>query len=112
MPRPRWALLYGVGGLAAGALAVIEVVAPAGGVRTGLGCGLTLGAFAAMARWVRRNRAALDLQEWCECAGARVTVRVIPSRQRSGEPRANGLGENLALDGRSTVAAPGGTLGP
>lgn len=81
IPRPRWALLYGLVSLAVAGLAVIEVAAPLGAVGTGLGCGLALGAFAAMALWVRRNGAALDLQEWCECASARVTVRVIPSRR-------------------------------
>jgi hypothetical protein len=42
-------------------------------------CGLVLAGFGAMARWARRNRAALDARDWCECA--RFTMRVIPSRQ-------------------------------
>ncbi|HEX9822534.1 MAG TPA: hypothetical protein VGD07_23290 [Methylomirabilota bacterium] len=40
---------------------------------------LALAAVAAMAVWIRSNRTALDLQQWCECAAATITVRVIPS---------------------------------
>jgi len=31
--------------------------------------------------WTRRNRVALDALSWCECAGATVAIRVIPSRR-------------------------------
>jgi hypothetical protein len=42
-----------------------------------------------MVGWTRRNRAALDHLDWCGCASARVTVRVIPSHRRE-RPRAAG----------------------
>jgi hypothetical protein len=62
------------------ALALVEVVQPAHAVRVALRCLLTLALFATMAVWLRVNRPALDLQNWCECAGQRMTIRVIESR--------------------------------
>jgi hypothetical protein len=81
--RPRWTLLYSValGGMVAQALA--EIATPSGGLRTGVRCALALGAFLAIASWVRGNRAALDLQRWCDCAPGTITVRVIQSSQRT-----------------------------
>ena len=38
-------------------------------------------ALAGMALWLRANRVAVDLQEWCDCAGTTVAVRVIESRR-------------------------------
>jgi hypothetical protein len=57
-----------------GTLAIVEATSPPGSTTTGLQCGIVLGGFAAMAAWVRRNRAALDGQEWCECARTRIAV--------------------------------------
>jgi hypothetical protein len=37
------------------------------------------GTFVVMAFWLRRQHAALDLHQWCRCAGQRTTVRVIAS---------------------------------
>ena len=42
---------------------------------------LALSVFLAMAAWLRANRAAFDLQDWCDCAGPQMTVRVIESRR-------------------------------
>jgi hypothetical protein len=61
-------------------LAVLEAGAPAGAAHAALRWLATLGLFAAMGLWLRGNRAALDLQEWCECAPEQMTVRVIESR--------------------------------
>jgi hypothetical protein len=58
-----------------------EVLAP-GLLRTSVRGVLSLAVFGAMVLWVRLNRAALEAQEWCDCAGAKTTVRVIPSRRR------------------------------
>jgi hypothetical protein len=63
------------------ALAVVEALVSPGATLTMLRCGLVLGGFGAMARWTRRNRAALDHLDWCDCASARVTMRLIPSRR-------------------------------
>ena len=72
------------------ALAVTEIVAAAV-VRPALESVVGAAAFVAIAVWLRRNRAALDQQEWCECAAETLTVRVIPSRRpdpiRSMPPR-------------------------
>ena len=35
---------------------------------------------ATMSVWLRANRPAFDLQNWCDCAGQRMTIRVIESR--------------------------------
>jgi hypothetical protein len=40
---------------------------------------LALGVFASMSAWLRVNRPALDLQNWCDCAGERMTIRVVES---------------------------------
>ena len=40
-----------------------------------------LGVFLAMGAWLRANRPAFDLQDWCDCAGQQMTVRVIESRR-------------------------------
>jgi hypothetical protein len=82
--RPRWLRLYALAGLMLGALLLTQTLTAAGTERTVLQCGLVLGGFAAMVQWTRRNRAALDHLEWCDCASSRVTMRVIPSA--SGEP--------------------------
>jgi len=78
--RPRWGLLYGVAFSPLAALAVVEVAAPPTGVRTLLRFVLALGAFAGMAVWVRASRTALARLDWCGCAGATVTVRIVESR--------------------------------
>ena len=62
-----------------GVLLVVQALVAAGPERTALQCGLVLTGFGAMAQWARRNRAALDHLDWCECASAQTTVRVIPS---------------------------------
>ena len=77
--RPRWGALYGTTVPPLAALAVLEVAAPPNVVRTALRLVLALGAFAGMAIWIRSNRAAFDLADWCDCAGRTLTVRVIHS---------------------------------
>ena len=64
------------------ALAVVEMLVTPGAELTALRCGLVLAGFGAMVGWARRNRAALDHIDWCECAGERVIMRVIPSHRR------------------------------
>jgi hypothetical protein len=81
--RPRWGWLYAVMLPPLAALAVVEVATPPEVTRTVLRAALTLATLGGMAVWVRANRAAFDLQEWCACAPATITVRVIESR-RSG----------------------------
>jgi hypothetical protein len=79
--RPRWGWLYGVTLPPLAALAVVEAATPPNVLRTVLRYALALTAVAGMALWLRANRAAFDLQDWCDCAGATVTVRVIESRR-------------------------------
>jgi hypothetical protein len=81
-PQPGWSGLYALAGLMLAALLLAQALVAAGVERTALQCGLVLGGFAAMVRWTRRNRAALDHLDWCDCASSRVTVRVIPSGRR------------------------------
>ena len=77
--RPDWSGLYALAGLMLAALLLAQALVASGVERTALQCGLVLGGFAAMVRWTRRNRAALDHLDWCDCASSRVTVRVISS---------------------------------
>jgi len=81
MVRPRWALLYGAAFSPLAALAVVEMTTPPNAVRTVLRCVFALGAFAGMAVWVRVSRTALDMLDWCACAGATVSMRVVESRR-------------------------------
>ena len=60
-------------------LAVGESVGVPDAVRTVVCCTIVLGGFGMMALWVVWNRLALDQQVWCECAAAKVTVRVVAS---------------------------------
>jgi hypothetical protein len=81
--RPRWGLLYGAAFSPLAALAVVEISAPPNVIRTLLRFVFAVGAFVGMAVWVRTSRTALDMLNWCACAGATVTMRVIESRRPS-----------------------------
>ena len=85
----RWRVLYGAVCLPLAMLGIVEVAAPPAPVRTLLRLALVLGAVAAMAMWVRANRAALDLQVWCACAASTITVRVIASQRPAASPRSD-----------------------
>jgi hypothetical protein len=80
IPRPRWARLYGIAFAGLATLTIANVALPdvAQPPLDGL---ITVAVFVAFALWVRGNRAALDQQDWCECAADTLTVRVIPSRR-------------------------------
>ena len=82
-PRPRWSGLYLVAGGMLGVLLIVQTLVSAGSERTALQCGLVLTGFGAMVQWARRNRAALDHLDWCECASERVTIRVIASHREA-----------------------------
>jgi hypothetical protein len=87
-PRPRWSRLYLVAGGMLGVLLIVQALVSAGTERTALQCGLILTGFGAMVQWARRNRAALDHLDWCECASSQTTIRVIPSgRERPLRPQ-------------------------
>jgi len=79
--RPRWGLLYATTLPQLAGLGVVEVAQSPHAVRVALRYLLALGVFLAMAAWLRVNRAAFDLQDWCDCAGPQMTVRVIESRR-------------------------------
>ncbi|MBI2494508.1 MAG: hypothetical protein HYV94_20765 [Candidatus Rokubacteria bacterium] len=78
-PRPRWGRLYAAASLGLALLATAEVVPAGAGPRLVVRCVIGFATFGAIAAWARTNRVALDLVEWCDCAGARTTVRVIPA---------------------------------
>ncbi len=79
IPAPRWRLLYGLVFVMLAALALVEIVALPGALRTTLRGGLVLGGFGGMAWWVGRNRAPLDQQDRCACAAERIIERVVPA---------------------------------
>jgi hypothetical protein len=78
--RPRWVVLYAVALSPLAALAVVEAVGLPHATRILTDCGLVLSTVIGMGWWSRANRAALDLQGWCECAPWPMTIRVIESR--------------------------------
>src|SRR5262245_37254464 len=81
LPRPGWSGRYAVAGLMLAALAIAETLLAPGAELTALQCGIVVAGFVGIVGWTRRNRAALDRMDWCDCAGARVTMRVIPSHR-------------------------------
>src|SRR4029450_9357389 len=82
LPHPRWGRLYALAGLMLAALAAVETLVSPGAELTALQGGVVVAGFGAIVGWTRRNRAALDHLDWCDCASARVTVREIPSHRR------------------------------
>jgi hypothetical protein len=78
--QPRWIGLYAVTLPQLVALALVEIAGPPG-VRSVARCLFALGTFVGIGWWVHASRGALDLQQWCECAPATITVRLIESRR-------------------------------
>ena len=79
--RPRWASLYGATLPQLLALLAVEASTPSHPLRAMLRWTLALGTFVGMGWWVRSNRAAFDLENWCACAPQKITVRVIESHR-------------------------------
>ena len=79
MPRPRWAFLYVIVGTAAVATALARALVPVSVLRAAVLTVIPLLAGLAIVAWVSMNRVALDLVDWCSCAGSTVRVRVIES---------------------------------
>jgi len=77
--RPRWGTLYATVLPQVAALGLVEAVQSPAAVRLTLRCALAVALFATMSVWLRANRSAFDLQNWCDCAGRQVTVRVLES---------------------------------
>ena len=75
-------MLYGLAFLMLATLAAVDALPAFGTARPVLECVLALGGCACMAAWTRRNSAALDLQDWCECATEKTVMRIIPSHRR------------------------------
>ena len=96
-------MLYGFAFFMLGAVVTVEIAPLPAVWQTGLGCGLGFAGFAALAGWVRRNRVALDLEDWCACAAERITVRVIPSRRPVPVPLDAPELEEVADEAQSSV---------
>jgi hypothetical protein len=62
--KPTWWLLYAIGISLVGALALVELFVREDGVRSVLEIAVVVIGFALMAFWSRRNRVALELDEW------------------------------------------------
>jgi hypothetical protein len=111
-PQPRWSLLYGLAFFTLGALSAVEVSPHPGAGRIALGCGLGIIGFVAMAVWLRVNRVALDLRDWCECAAEKMTVRVIPSRRPEPPALVEPAGEEVSVGHvQHEALAPGRSRG-
>ena len=78
--RPRWGVLYGAVIPQLAVLALTELGGPPSVLRLAARYAVAIGTFVAMAAWVHASRAAFDLENWCECAGRSMTVRVVESR--------------------------------
>ena len=84
------------------ALAIAETLLAPGAKLTTLQCGIVVAGFGAMVGWTRRNHAALDHLDWCDCASARMTLRVIPSH-RSGHALAVAAEVPVPVEGQTSV---------
>jgi hypothetical protein len=84
---PRWGRLYAI--VAAGAVAAVVTRAglPASPLRAAILTAIPVLTGIAVAWWTALNRVALDLVDWCDCAAATVTVRVIMAEPRPATPR-------------------------
>lgn len=106
MPQPRWGGLYAVLSFAtlaftlagSGLVAAPALHAALDAVAAGLGGGGVIW-------WRRANRVALDLRDWCACAGATVRVRVITSRPAWQAPSADGAAEASEPDAAGATLA-------
>jgi hypothetical protein len=81
-PRPKWTALYSIVVLGTALVVAVEMFAAVGSARRALGWGIMVVAALAIAVWVRLNRVSLEAEDWCACAGKRMTIRVIPSTLR------------------------------
>jgi hypothetical protein len=79
--RPHWGWLYGATLVPLTAFAFVEAVTFPTLPRIVLRGGLLLAMLAGTALWLRANRAAVDLQQWCDCAPRTMMIRVIESRR-------------------------------
>ena len=102
LARPGWGGLYAVAGLMFTALAIVETLVAPGAELTALQCGIVVAGFAGIVGWTRRSRAAFDRMDWCDCASARVTIRVIPSH-RSGRTQAVAADVPVPVEDRTPV---------
>lgn len=102
--RPGWGRLYGTTLTPLAALALVEAAAPPAMPRTVLRYGLALAIVAGMGLWVRANRTALDLQQWCACAPGTISVRVIESRPAARADRVPAAPEPAEADRDALVA--------
>jgi hypothetical protein len=76
-PRPRCGMLDAIGLVTV----VMTLILDRWAASRALDAVVVAAGFLALAGWLRRNAAALDRVEWCECAAARLTVRVVASRR-------------------------------
>jgi hypothetical protein len=75
-PKPCWGALYTIAATSVGLVAATQSITVLVW-RAAVSVVLLLAATAASLAWVRGNRVALDQREWCACAGASVSVRVV-----------------------------------
>ena len=61
--KPTWWLLYAIGLLLVGLLALVEIFVPRGGLQSILEITVVIGSFGLMALWLRHNRVAMELEE-------------------------------------------------
>src|SRR5262249_15943628 len=93
--RPRWNVLYCATLPQLVALAAVEATAPPHPARALLRCIFAIGVLVSMGLWLRANRAAFDLQEWCACAGETMTVRIVHPGRTASEPPADDREESV-----------------
>lgn len=113
-PRPRWSSLYGLAAAFASAVTAVTLLTAEGPSRDALLAGLSLAGFGSIGAWVRRNAAALEVQDWCPCASRTVAMRVVRPRRRRPQafpvPPAHPAGPPAAGRPGRAGLVPGATL--
>lgn len=107
-PRPRCRQLYAIAALAGATFALTEISVQARPLRIALECGIAVAAWGASVFWIRANRVALDLLDWCDCSAETITVRVIMSGPA--RPPDHGAAGAVVVPGGHRPRPAGGTL--
>lgn len=107
-PRPRWRHLYAIAALAGATFVLTELSVQARPLPIALECGIAVAAWGASVFWIRANRVALDLFDWCDCSAKTITVRVIMSRPA--RPLRHGAAGAVVVSGGRRPRPAGGTL--
>jgi hypothetical protein len=77
----RWGALYAIVSSAVAVTTTIAIASPPGLWRVGAAVTVFAAVVLGVLRCLARQRVALDLSDWCDCAKSTVTIRIVESRE-------------------------------